>query len=80
MSNDDFLTELKQFIATTVSMQIAPVIERLDRLGQKVDDGFARMDDGFAGVGEAISNINDQMARDKLETGDRLTELEAKAA
>ncbi|MGZ6004693.1 MAG: hypothetical protein ACXWLH_00920 [Candidatus Saccharimonadales bacterium] len=82
--DDKVLADLKQFIATTVSLQLAPIVERLDRLEQKVDSGFERLeqkvDDGFAGVGEALDTIHVQMDRDKAQTDARLITLEQKAA
>lgn len=71
--NNEVIADLKQFIATTVSQQIAPIIERLDSLEQKVDDGFA-------GIGESLETIHKQIDQDKQEINSRLTVLEQKPA
>jgi len=58
--DDDQLDDLKQFVSATVSQTEARLTEKIDKLEQKVDDGFA-------GVGEAIEEIHTQIdARGKV--------------
>lgn len=67
------LDDLKQFITATVSQSEARLEERL---GGRIDRLEQKMDDGFAGIAEAIEQIHDHNA----ETDRRLTKLEQRHA
>jgi hypothetical protein len=68
MSNDQ-ITDLKAYIATTVSDTVFDAVtqsetrltNRLDGLEKEMRDGFSEMRDGFSGVAEAIEQINHRL-------------------
>jgi hypothetical protein len=69
MKNDDQFDDLKQFIANTVSQTKQRIVKKIDKIEQKVDDGFAR-------VGEVVDSIHSN--NDEIAT--RVTNVEQKAA
>jgi hypothetical protein len=52
--NDDTIADLKQFIAATVSQEVARVNSRMDKLEQNLNN---KIDDLGAGIGDAIEEL-----------------------
>lgn len=78
--NDDQLDDLKQFISATVSQTEQRLGEQIDGVDQRLDRLEQEVDNGFAGVGEAIDAIYDSINTHENGTDIRLTKLEQKAA
>lgn len=67
--NDAQIDDLKQFIDGRISQSESRLSEKIEKLEQKVDDGFAGVADSF----EATNHILDEHEH-------RVTKLEQKAA
>ena len=66
-------TRLTQFVVDTVSQTEARLAERIDRLGQKVDDGFA-------GIAETIEQLKQRTVERDKAVDQRFTKLEGQLA
>lgn len=80
MTNEDLLTDLKQFITATVGQSE----ERLrDELGGEIAKFREEVQEGFAAVGEAVERIhtaNDTHKTQLDDHGHRIQRLERRAA
>jgi|SRR3989344_7195748 len=78
--NDDVVTDLKQFIATTVSQVIAPLRDDIKRLDEKIDKVDKKLDNAVEGIGDAIDNLPHHV-ESRLDNHEvRITKLESPAA
>lgn len=67
MTNEELLEDLKQYVSATVGQSETRLIERIDKLE-------ARVEDGFNGVGEAINQVIDHIDAVAGQLGKRLDE------
>jgi uncharacterized protein (UPF0335 family) len=70
--NDDIIQDLKQFISATISQQTSDIIDRIDKVENKVDD----LSDSVA---EALENTNEATDAQLKDFENRIYSLEQKA-
>ncbi len=71
--NDDTISDLKQFIAASISQQTADLRDDLQRMDTKIDNLSSS-------VAEAMENSNDVTETQIKDHETRITKLEQKAA
>jgi hypothetical protein len=85
--DEDVITDLKQFIAATVSQHTSELDKKMDKLDQriekldgKVDTIDKKIDDLSTSVADALDTNNDVSEAQSKDYGRRLTRLEQKLA
>jgi uncharacterized protein YukE len=78
--NDDQLSDLKQFIASTVSQTEQRLQAQISELKSEVSEVKTEMANGFEGIGEAIEQIHQQAETQEAEVDRRFTKLEQQTA
>lgn len=81
--DEDTVTDLKQFIAATITQQTSDIKEDIAGIKDDIGRLEQKVDDGFAGVGEAIEGINQRFEEqdDKNKVVERrLTKFEQQTA
>jgi hypothetical protein len=77
---ENMITDLKQFIATTVSQQTSKLREGISKIDKKIDIVDKKIDDLSVSVAEALDVSNDTTEVQLKDHDHRITRLEQKVA
>ncbi len=79
--NEDVITDLKQFITTTMSQQLALQSEEFDRKLTSLENKLStKIDNLGAAIADAIDDLNERTDKRFSSHNKRITRLERKAA
>lgn len=73
--NDEIISDLKQFIATTISQQTASLEQKMDKGFEEVDKRFEQVDKRFEAIDKRFDEMDDKIDITVAGIGETITEL-----